>query len=585
MDNSWEKSPCPPVARVEQVLRVLPKPRSLPAIDLAKVGKFSWERYSERLHVATETQDGLIMAMSLSPERVLLEKQKLLDISIALTSETELHGLLSRIITELRGLTGAQGGSLYLRHQDRLTFEVAQNEIIAHRLEGDLICFKYHELPINDKSLAGYVALTGQLLNIPDVYELSPALPFHFDPSFDRRSGFRTQSMLVAPLQGHEKETVGVLQLINATDPEGTVQTFSREDETLVLALASQAAVAINNVRLIATIKNLFESLVIYSVSAIDARSPHTAGHSRRVAAYSLALAHAVNTCQEGPLAGVTFSDQEIEELRFSAWLHDIGKIGVRDALLDKKTKLTDQQLEAIQWRFYLAQAQTSDQAERQALAEDFRFLQKMNKLPYLPPQAADRLRRLASRRFFRPDAEQPASREATAPPQAYPLLTSEELSALMVSHGNLTPHEYIEIQAHALQTLHILEKIPFSKPLARVPQFAACHHERLDGTGYPFHLTSAEIPYQARILAIADVFDALTAPDRPYRTAAGWDSALSVLQQEAAKGRLDKDLVELFISRRIPARVLEELATQLPSGRSLSSSPRVRGESQGEGY
>jgi len=496
------------------------------------------------------------MTRNHTAERVLLEKQKLIDISIALTSETDLHRLLSRIISELRGLTSAQGGSLYLVAQDRLTFEVAQNEIIAQTLGSELLCFRCHDLPVDDKSLAGYVALTGQLLNIADVYELAADLPYHFDPSFDRRTGYRTRSMLVAPLQDHQGEIVGVLQLINAIGADGEILPFSREDETLVLALASQAAVAINNVRLISTIKNLFESLVVYSVSAIDARSPHMAGHSRRVAAYSLALAQAVNGCQEGPLAGVAFSEPELEELRFSAWLHDIGKIGVRDALLDKKTKLTEQQLEAIRWRIWLAHGQSDDPSERQALVEDLRFLQQINALPYLPPEAPARLARLAAKRLTRPAGDR--SGEGSEPPAAdYPLLTAEELAALMVSHGNLTSQEYAEIQGHALQTLHILQKIPFSKPLAQVPRLAACHHERLDGTGYPFHLTAAELPYQARILAIADVFDALTASDRPYRLGASCAQALHVLQQEAAKGRLDRDLVELFIARRVYEAVL----------------------------
>jgi HD-GYP domain-containing protein (c-di-GMP phosphodiesterase class II) len=484
--------------------------------------------------------------------RILLEKQKLIEISIALSSETDLHRLLSTIITELRGLTGAQGGSLYLCQQDHLTFEVAQNEVLACHFDAELSCFKYHDLPINDQSLAGYVALRGQVLNIADVYQLAPDLPYHFDPSLDQLTGFRTQSMLVAPLQDHQGEIVGVLQLINATDATGTVQPFSQEDEILVLALASQAAVAINNARLLATIKNLLESLVVYSVSAIDARSPQTAGHSRRVAAYCLALAQAVNACQEGPLAEVFFSEPDLEELRFSAWLHDIGKIGVRDALLDKKAKLTDAQLEAIRWRFYLAQMQAKEATERVALADDFHFIEQINSLPYLPPEAPERLARLAARHLTWPSGGCSQAVAGTLVATTTPLLTATELASLLVPSGNLTATEYAEMQGHALQTLKILEKIPFSKPLARVPHFAACHHERLDGTGYPFHLTAAELPYQVRILAIADVFDALTARDRPYRDAASLSNALSVLQQEARRGKLDRDLVELFITQRV---------------------------------
>ena len=484
------------------------------------------------------SQWGGALANKPDDNRLLLEKQKLIDISIALTSETNLNRLLSRIITELRQLTGAQGGSLYLTDKKQLKFEVAQNDVLAQCFGSDYLCFKYHELPINQQSLAGYVALTGEILNIADVYQLPDSLPYHFDPSFDQRNNYRTQSMLVAPLKDHQGEVVGVLQLINAVNESGRVQPFSLEDETLVLALASQAAVAINNVRLLNTIKNLFEALMIYSVSAIDARSPHTAGHSRRVAAYGLALAQAVNDCHQGPLAAISFSDLELEELRFSAWLHDIGKIGVRDALLEKKQKLNDYHLEAIRWRFCLAKVQAQTDEERAALEEDFDFLKKINCLNYLPTEAPARLTQIAGKRIYLEDSTQPLLTSAELQVLRQPLLTSEELTSLLVLRGNLTPQEYAEIQGHALQTLNILEKIPFTKHLSQVPRFAASHHERLDGSGYPFHLTSSDLPYQARILAIADIFDALTSTDRPYRSSYDNEKALTSLAGRSCQGQ-----------------------------------------------
>jgi HD-GYP domain-containing protein (c-di-GMP phosphodiesterase class II) len=492
------------------------------------------------------------MQTSGSPERNLLEKQKLIDISIALTSETDLNRLLSRIITELRRLTGAQGGSLYLTDKKLLKFEVAQNDQLAQSFGSDILWFKYHEIPINQQSLAGYVSLTGEILNIADVYQLPDSLPYHFDPSFDQRNNYRTQAMLVAPLKDRQGEVVGVLQLINAINDTGKIQPFSLADETLVLALASQAAVAINNVRLLQTIKNLFEALMIYSVSAIDARSPHTAGHSRRVAAYGLALAQAVNDCHQGPLASVSFSDLELEELRFSAWLHDIGKIGVRDALLEKKQKLPDCHLEAIRWRICLAQVQAQTDEERAALENDFDFLKKINRLDYLPPEAPARLTKIAGKRLYLENSSQPLITGAELHQLRQPLLTSEELTSLLVLKGNLTPQEYAEIQGHALQTMNILEKIPFTNHLSQVPRFAASHHERLDGSGYPFHLTASDLPFQARILAIADTFDALTSTDRPYRSSFDHEKAEGILQEEAARGKLDKDLIDLFVSRRI---------------------------------
>jgi HD-GYP domain-containing protein (c-di-GMP phosphodiesterase class II) len=502
-----------------------------------------------------------MMTTSCSAERTLLEKQKLIETSIALSSETNLNRLLSKIITELRQLTGAQGGSLYLTDKKQLKFEVAQNDILAQCFGSDYLCFKYHELPINQKSLAGYVALTGETLNIADVYQLQDSQPYHFDPSFDQRNHYRTQAMLVAPLKDHQGEVVGVLQLINPTNESGGVTPFSREDETLILALASQAAVAINNVRLLNTIKNLFEALMIYSVSAIDARSPHTAGHSRRVAGYGMALAQAVNACHQGPLARISFSDLELEELRFSAWLHDIGKIGVRDALLEKKQKLNDCHLEAIRWRFRLAKVQAQSDEERAALEEDFVFLEKINCLNYLPTEAPSRLTKIAGQRIYLEDATQPLLTIAELQMLRQPLLTPDELTALLVLRGNLTPQEYAEIQGHALQTLNILEKIPFSKHLSQVPRFAASHHERLDGSGYPFHLTSPDLPYQARILAIADIFDALTSTDRPYRSSYENEKAVAILQEEAARGKLDKDLVDLFVSQRVYDGILGQEA------------------------
>ncbi len=492
------------------------------------------------------------MRTTCSTERTLLEKQKLIEISIALTSEINLHRLLFKIITELRQLTAAQGGSLYLTDKNKLKFEVAQNDFLTQRFGSDFLCFKYHELPIDQKSIAGYVALTGKILNIGDVYQLPDSLPFHFDPSFDLRNDYRTQSMLAAPLKDHQGEVVGVLQLINTVNDMAEVQPFSMEDEAMVLALASQAAVAINNVRLLATIKNLFEALMIYSVSAIDARSPHTAGHSRRVAAYGLALALAVNDCQHGPLACLSFSDLELEELRFSAWLHDIGKIGVRDALLEKKQKLNAEHLEAIRWRFCLAQVQAMTADERTDLEEDFAFLEQINCLNYLPAGAPARLTKIAEKLISLDDTTQPLLTTAELQVLRQPLLTPEELTSLLVLRGNLTPQEYAEIQGHALQTLNILEKIPFTKHLSRVPRFAASHHERLDGSGYPFHLTSPDLPYQSRILAIADIFDALTSTDRPYRSSYENEKALTILQEEAARGKLDKDLVDLFVSSRV---------------------------------
>ncbi len=265
------------------------------------------------------------------------------------------------------------------------------------------------------------------------------------------------------------------------------------------------------------------------------------------MAAYSLALAQAINEAAQGPFAEVNFSEPELEELRFSAWLHDIGKIGVRDCVLDKNQKLALETMNAIRWRFYLAQFQAITPEQQQSLEADYRFLEQLNQLNYLPAEAPERLHGLARQLVRLPSGT------------TQPLLTEAELSDLLILRGNLTPQEYAEIQSHVLHTINILQKIPFSKHLAQVPRYAAAHHERLDGSGYPFHLTAPDLPLQARILAVTDIFDALTATDRPYRAACTADQACEILRAEAHKGALDKDLVELFISRKIYQQILDK--------------------------
>lgn len=481
-----------------------------------------------------------------SSRRLQLDKEKLIEVSLALTSETDLNRLLTKIVTELRRLTRAEGGSIYLVRNGRLQFEVAQNDALERRGLTVSQTFKKHELPIGPGSIAGYVAAAGQVLNLPDVYHLPGDLPYHFDSSLDRELGYRTRSMLAVPLKNQEAQVVGVLQLVNATTPAGRVRSFTARDVELVLALASLAAVAITNAQLLAQIKELFEALMMYSISALDARSPHTAGHSRRVATYALALAEAVNASQEQPWAGVTFSAAEMEALRFSAWLHDIGKIGVPDALLDKRCKLSEAQLERLRCRFRLAQTVAATAAEAAALAQDWQFLEELNRLSFRPAGANERLAAIAAKKVKLP----PDFLEE-------PLLTEEEQACLATARGNLTPAEYREIQDHARRTLEILSKLPFKGHLAQVPRLAAAHHERLDGSGYPFGLQGAELSYPARILALVDMFDALTSSDRPYRTSCGLARALAILEEEAAQGRLDPDLVALFIRERVYEAVL----------------------------
>lgn len=470
------------------------------------------------------------------------------QIGIALSSEVHLPTLLELIVSEVRVFTHADAGSLYIKDGDQLRFEVAQNDTLAVQIGSLGEAFRPYPIPLDKTSIAGYVATTGETLNIPDVYQLSGLEEYRFNPTFDERNRYRTRSMLVIPIRDHTNEILGVLQLINSLDENGEVTVFDRDQEELVASIASQAGVAIQNARLIAAVHEVFAALVRYSASAIDARSPHTAGHSRRVATYCMRLARAVSEEKEGPLAYINFSDKELEELSYAAWLHDIGKIGVREEVLDKIDRLTPAAMELIGTRFEtikLAVVRDSSDAEKveQKLAEveqDLEFIKRINQAKRISPADIQRLREIRHKTY----------RNARGEVRTY--LSADELHHLSIPEGNLTDEEYQEIRSHVAHTLNIINKIPFPRDLERIPLIAAAHHEKLDGTGYPLGLTSPEIMVQARILGVADVYDALTATDRPYRGALPTKEALQHLIREAQTGKLDPDLVDLFLRKRL---------------------------------
>ena len=480
--------------------------------------------------------------------------EKLNRIGIALSSETDIDRLLALIVSEARGFTQADAGSLYTLEADRLFFRVAQNDTL-NKSRGGSSSFKPHPIALDTSSIAGYVALKGEVLHIEDVYFLSQDAPYSFNKSFDQENGYRSQSMLVVPMKDPEGQVLGVLQLINAQDGSGKVTTFSPGYQTLTMSLASQAAVALRNARLIYYIKSLFEALIKYSASAIDARSPHTAGHSRRVAAYALAIARQMDKETQGPFADVFFPPERLDRLKYAAWLHDMGKIGVPEQILDKRWRLPVGQEEVIKSRFGLAAAckaleaagQLDGPGAREVLAaEQARLNQalerilKINASNWLPDEDLEFLQKMQQETFVDPDGN------------GQPLLKGEEMHYLTVKKGNLTPEEYQAMQGHVDHTLKIVRNIPFTGHLQDVPIIAASHHEMINGTGYPRKLSGDAVGLEARILAMVDIFDALTAMDRPYRRAIPPEKAAAILQSDVEAGRLDKDVVALFVSRRL---------------------------------
>jgi HD-GYP domain-containing protein (c-di-GMP phosphodiesterase class II) len=496
----------------------------------------------------------------LSDHKLKEQIKRLNQIGIALTSETHLPTLLELIVREVRGFTRADAGSLYSVDRNQIRFEVAQNDTLEARKNEVYESFRPYPMPLDKTSIAGYVAITGETLNISDVYDLTGDEEYRFNPAFDDRNRYRTRSMLVVPIRTQQNEILGVLQLINSLDKQDNVTVFDSEQEDLVASLASQAAATIQNARLITAVHEIFAALVRYSASAIDARSPHTAGHSRRVATYSMRLARSANEEAKGTLTDVFFSDKELEELNYAAWLHDIGKIGVREELLERVDRLTPASMELISTRFEAIKLAVARDFERQRRAEggsketdhaelerrlrevdeDLGFIRRINKATRLSSEEIRRIEEIQTKSF----------RNARGEVRAY--LSEEEVHHLSLPSGNLTGKEFQEVRGHVLQTLNIINKIPFTNDLERIPVIAAAHHEKLDGSGYPLGLTASDITIQARILGIADVYDALTASDRPYRGAMPVQEALQHLIKEAEAGKLDRDLVDLFVSKKL---------------------------------
>lgn len=527
--------------------------------------------------------------------------EKLLDIGAALSSAQDLGELLNLILSKSREITYSDAGSVYLvDHSDetpKLLFKVAQNA------SKPSLSFKEFALPLTDKSLAGYVAITGQSLNLSDAYDLPSGVPYRLDTSFDRDINYRTCSVMVLPMQNRQGETIGVLQLINRKTKAETVltadnawestQQYSEWEERIVRSLASQAAISIERNQLQDSIENLFEGFVKASVQVIEARDPCTYGHSERVAALTVRLSEEVNTVSSGQLRSIYFNNRQIQELRYAALLHDFGKIGVPEAVLTKQKKLYPAQLEIIRHRFGLAQRTMEMecvQSKYKYLLEHSAYRKHSNQEPecaqcqeieQLDTKLAEAKTRLAEYWEVLLEANEPhilaaeplaQLREISR--QTYrdidgakkPLLNPDEIVQLMVSRGNLTQEERSAIEFHVTHTYEFLKQIPWTKDLKNVPDIAYGHHEKLDGTGYPQGLNKSEIPIQAQLMTIADIYDALTAGDRPYKRALRTEAAMKILRQEAAHNKINADLLELFDHRQVFSVLGHSLSVKVES-------------------
>ena len=511
------------------------------------------------------------------------------SIGAALSAETDQEVLLQMIVSKVREIIGADAGSLYLLADEMdegsgdvtrwLHFRVAQNDT----LKGE---FKAFKMPLNRQSIAGYCALSGKVQQLPDVYELPEDWPYSFNTSFDQATGYRSKSMLVVPMRNHDNEVIGVIQLINkkknfktllksqrAIDNE--ILPFSDADRLLLESLASQAALSIENAMLVADIRNLLTSFMQASVKAVESRDPTTSGHSERVAQFTVALAERVDNVSSGKLKQFQFSREQLEEIYFAGILHDFGKIGVREHVLVKAKKLYPFQMSEIRWRYryidkamrlqmaqeqialmtqhgvdgaqkHVAKMQKRYNAELQRLAHFTRVIEEANEPSVLPAEAASELDEIAAQSFQDGDVN-------------IPLLLDDELLNLKIGKGSLNDDERSEIESHVSHTYSFLQMIPWTKDLQSVPDIAFGHHEKLDGSGYPRKLTAPDLPVQTRMMTISDIFDALTASDRPYKRAMSAERALFILDMEVKEGKLDKDLVDVFREAKVYEVVMGE--------------------------
>ncbi|HWE22391.1 MAG TPA: HD domain-containing phosphohydrolase [Myxococcales bacterium] len=483
----------------------------------------------------------------------------ILDVAKALVAERDLDRLLKLIVQAASQVVEADRCSLFLLDRER-------NELWSKVAQG----VGTREIRFGvGKGIAGAVAQTNQPINIPDAY----ADP-RFNRNVDKETGYRTKSILCVPMRSLEGEVVGVLQALNKRG-DGP---FTEEDAELLSALGGQAAAAINNAFLHQEIEQLFEGFVRASVVAIESRDPTTAGHSGRVARLSVGLADALPRADAtaGRWRGAQLSTDERQELRYAALLHDFGKVGVRENVLIKANKLEPNELEALRGRFETLLTQEELSAERrkvQVLLEKprrakalmseideelearrreltgmFEFILSCNRPTILPAGTFDRLEDIARLKY-----ESPLSREER------PFLREEEVVKLSIRQGSLTAEERREIESHVTHTFRFLQQIPWTRALKRVPDIAYGHHEKLTGAGYPRSLKEPEISLPTRMMTISDIYDALTASDRPYKRAVPKEKAYDILSDEAKRGEVDRDLLRVFIEADVPGRPPEE--------------------------
>ena len=507
-----------------------------------------------------------------SEDDILKRLETLNAIGVALSSERDLKRLLELILEAARSFARADGGTLYRAKDQHLVFEVLRNDTLGYHMGGKTgTPIHFAPLPLygpdgtgNHTMVVVHAALSGKTVNIPDAYA-AEGYDFSGTRAFDSRTGYRSESFLTVPMRNHAGELIGVLQLINARSAAGVVRAFSHADQQLVESLASQAAIALSNRLLIEQQESLFESLINLINSAIDEKSPYTGGHCERVPVLTMMLAEAAERANSGPLSDFKMSEADRYELKIAGLLHDCGKITTPVHVVDKATKLQTlfDRIELIDTRFEvlfrdleIAQLKGEISAEtfQQTLAElrAERELVRVSNIgsEFMDDAKVQAIQQIGQRSWQPRDAA------------VQPFFSADELENLSIRKGTLTGPEREIINHHIVMTIKMLEALPWPPHLTKVPEYAGGHHERMDGKGYPRGLTREQMSVPARVMGIADIFEALTAGDRPYKKGKSLSESIQILGFMSRDHHIDSDLFEIFLRERVYMRYAKRFLT-----------------------
>jgi HD-GYP domain-containing protein (c-di-GMP phosphodiesterase class II) len=517
--------------------------------------------------------------------------EQLNEIGAALSQETDIKRLLEVILLAAKTITRSDGGTLYLKTDDnQLSFEIVRTDSLGIAMGGTTgnpvpfypIQLYGKEGEPNYQMIAAYAALTGKTVNVADAYT-EAGFDFSGTRNFDKKTGYRSQSFLTVPMRNHESETIGVLQLINSKHPaSGAIVSFSEADQRLAESLASQAAIALTNRQLINQLEELFESFIELINTAIDEKSPYTGGHCQRVPALTMMLAEAVTEAPQGALWNFTMSDKDRYELKIAGMLHDCGKVTTPVHVVDKATKLETifDRIDLVDTRFEVLKRDVEIMALREKLdvarQKELDEVNLRGRLSRIDQSLRENLRQLdEDREFLRhcnvggesmpPEAQERVRRIGTGykwidvSGGTADFLTEDEIRNLTIARGTLTAEEREIINHHIVATIKMLEALPWPRHLRNVPEYAGGHHERMDGKGYPRGLVREQMSVQARVMGIADIFEALTAKDRPYKRGKTLSESLRILGKFKLNGHIDPDLFDVFVRRKVYLRYAQQ--------------------------